>query len=226
VLANPPFSGRVDKDRIVEDVKIGNTTATELLFLKYMVDSLRPGGRAAVVVPEGVLFGSTGAHKELRRQLVENNRVEAVLSLPGGVFQPYSGVKTSVLFIRQGGRTEHVQFLHADNDGYKMDANHDAPIEADDLPGLAQAYAERAERWGAWQARDASLDWAEQWWFADAATLRTNDFNLSASRYRPMSQTQVSHRDPRELLDELAAMEVEIAQEVEALRIALAEAAQ
>jgi len=223
VLANPPFSGRVDKDRIVEDVKIGNTTATELLFLKYMVDSLRPGGRAAVVVPEGVLFGSTGAHKELRRQLVENNRVEAVLSLPGGVFQPYSGVKTSVLFIRQGGRTEHVQFLHADNDGYKMDANHDAPIEADDLPGLVQAYAERVERWGVWQARDASLEWAEQWWFADAATLRTNDFNLSASRYRPMSQTQVAHRDPRELLDELAAIEVEIAVEVEALRMALAE---
>jgi type I restriction enzyme M protein len=110
VLANPPFSGRVDKDRIVEDVKVGNTTATELLFLKYMMDSLRPGGRCGVVVPEGVLFGSTGAHKELRRQLIENNRVEAVLSLPGGVFQPYSGVKTSVLFIRKGGSTEHVLF--------------------------------------------------------------------------------------------------------------------
>jgi len=226
VLANPPFSGRVDKDRIVEDVKIGNTTATELLFLKYMVDSLRPGGRAAVVVPEGVLFGSTGAHKELRRQLVENNRVEAVLSLPGGVFQPYSGVKTSVLFIRQGGRTEHVQFLHADNDGYKMDANHDAPIDADDLPDLAQAYAQRADGWGTWQARDASAEWLEPWWFADAATLRTNDFNLSASRYRPMSQTQVEHRDPRELLDELAAIEVEIAEEVEALRLVLAEQGQ
>lgn len=224
VLANPPFSGRVDKDRIVEDVKIGNTTATELLFLKYMVDSLRPGGRAAVVVPEGVLFGSTGAHKELRRQLVENNRVEAVLSLPGGVFQPYSGVKTSVLFIRQGGRTEHVQFLHADNDGYKLDANHDAPIEADDLPGLVQAYAQRAAGWATWQARDASAEWLAQWWFADAAALRANDFNLSASRYRPMSQTQVEHRDPRELLDELAAIEVEITEEVEALRIALAEA--
>ncbi len=224
VLANPPFSGRVDKDRIVEDVKIGNTTATELLFLKYMVDSLRPGGRAAVVVPEGVLFGSTGAHKELRRQLIENHRVEAVLSLPGGVFQPYSGVKTSVLFIRKGGSTEHVQFLHADNDGYKMDANHDTPIEADDLPGLAQAYADRAARWEAWSARDARAEWIAQWWFADVAALRANDFNLSASRYRPMSQTQVEHRDPRELLDELAAIEAEITQEVEALRAALGEA--
>lgn len=88
VLANPPFSGRVDKDRIVDEVKIGSTSATELLFLKYMLDSLRPDGRAAVVVPEGVLFGSTLAHRELRRQLIEQHRVEAVLSLPSGVFQP------------------------------------------------------------------------------------------------------------------------------------------
>ena len=93
-----------------------------MLFLKYMMDSLRPGGRCGVVVPEGVLFGSTGAHKELRRQLIESNRVEAVLSLPGGVFQPYSGVKTSVLFFRKGGATDQVLFLHADNDGYKLDA--------------------------------------------------------------------------------------------------------
>ena len=137
VLANPPFSGRVDKDRIVDDVKVGTTTATELLFLKYMLDSLRHGGRCGVIVPEGVLFGSTGAHKELRRQLIENHRVEAVLSLPGGVFQPYSGVKTSVLFFKKGGRTERVLFLHADFDGYKLDANHDTPVADDDLPDAA-----------------------------------------------------------------------------------------
>ena len=206
ILANPPFSGRVDRDRIVEDVKVGTTTATELLFLKYMMDSLRPGGRCGVIVPEGVLFGSTGAHKELRRQLIENNRVEAVLSLPGGVFQPYSGVKTSVLFFRKGGTTERVQFLHADDDGYKLDANHDTAIEANDLPALAQAYADRDAGWESWQSRDTAAEWTQKWWFADTATLRTNDFNLSASRYRPMSQAQVEHRDPRELLDELAAI--------------------
>ena len=225
VLANPPFSGRVDKDRIVDDVKVGTTTATELLFLKYMMDSLRPGGRCGVIVPEGVLFGSTGAHKELRRQLIENNRVEAVLSLPGGVFQPYSGVKTSVLFFRKGGKTEHVQFLHADNDGYKLDANHDVAIDADDLPGLIAAYRAREGNLATWDARDSKAEWKAQWWFADAATLRANDFNLSAGRYRPMSQTQVEHQDPRELLDELAAIEAEIAEEVEALRAALSEAA-
>lgn len=232
VLANPPFSGRVDKDRIVEDVKVGTSTATELLFLKYMMDSLREptnprtgagGGRCGVIVPEGVLFGSTGAHKELRRQLIENNRVEAVLSLPGGVFQPYSGVKTSVLLFRKGGSTERVLFLHADIDGYKLDANHDTSIEADDLPALIEAYKTREQRWKEWGRRAAETDFCEKWWFANAAAIRANDFNLSAGRYRPMTQAAVEHQDPREILDELAAIEAEIAEEVEALRAALAE---
>jgi len=225
VLANPPFSGRVDKDRIVDDVKVGTTTATELLFLKYMIDSLRPNGRCGVIVPEGVLFGSTGAHKELRRQLIENNRVEAVLSLPGGVFQPYSGVKTSVLLFRKGGSTDKVLFLHADHDGYKLDANHDTPVEDDDLPALIETYRTREERWEEWNRRAAETDYCEKWWFADSATLRANDFNLSAGRYRPMTQAAVEHRDPGEILDELAAIEAEIAEEVEALRAALAERA-
>lgn len=221
ILANPPFSGRVDKDRVVEDVKVGTSTATELLFLKYMMDNLRPGGRCGVIVPEGVLFGSTSAHKELRRQLVENNRVEAVLSLPGGVFQPYSGVKTSALIFKKGGSTENVLFLHADNDGYKLDANHDQPIEADDLPGLVEVYRNREVNLAAWEARDSATEWTDKWWFADAVTLRSNDFNLSAGRYRPMSQAAVEHRDPREILDELAAIEAEIVEEVEALKAAL-----
>jgi len=225
VLANPPFSGRVDKDRIVDEVKVGTSTSTEILFLKYMMDSLRPDGRCGVIVPEGVLFGSTGAHKELRRQLMENFRVKAVLSLPGGVFQPYSGVKTSVLFFQKGGSTDNVLFLHADNDGYKLDANHDTPIEADDLPTLLSAYRSREEGWLQWLARDPKAEWPHKAWFATADEIRGNDFNLSAGRYRPMSQTAVEHRDPRELLDELAAIEVEIAQEVEALRLVLAEQA-
>ncbi|HOV18300.1 class I SAM-dependent DNA methyltransferase [Ottowia sp.] len=236
VLANPPFSGRVDRDRIVDDVKVGTSTATELLFLKYMMDSLRPpaagaarntndGGRAAVVVPEGVLFGSTGAHRELRRQLLENHRVEAVLSLPGGVFQPYSGVKTSVLFFRRGGSTGHVMFLHADNDGYKLDANHDQPVEQDDLPALVSAYRNRQAHLAEWEARDPKAEWTAPWWFADMATLRANDFNLSAGRYRPISRAQVEHQDPRELLAELAAIEAEIAEEVEALRVMMGEVA-
>ena len=149
ILANPPFSGRLDKDRIVEDVKVGRTAQTELLFLQFMLNHLREGGRCGVVAPEGVLFGSTGAHRELRRKLVENNTVEAVLSLPGGVFNPYSGVKTSALVFRKGGATGHVMFLHADNDGFRLDANHDRPIDDDDLPGLIVAFENRADLWTA-----------------------------------------------------------------------------
>lgn len=203
ILANPPFSGRLDRDRIVDDVKIGTSTATELLFIKYMIDNLKPGGRCGVVVPEGVLFGSTGAHKELRRMLMQNNRVEAVLSLPGGVFQPYSGVKTSVLVFAKGGRTERVMFLHASNDGFKLDANHDQPIEADDLPGLIAAFNSRDEMWADWQGRDVSSPWTENWWFAEAGAIEREDWNLSASRYRPESREAAAHRDPRELLEEL-----------------------
>lgn len=157
ILANPPFSGRVDKDRIVDDVKVGTTTSTEILFLKYMMDSLKEDGRCAVIVPEGVLFGSTGAHRELRRQLMENNRVEAVLSLPGGVFQPYSGVKTSVLLFRRGGTTKRVLFLHADYDGYKLDARHDTPVEQDDLPALADTFHRRDDCWRHWEERRVTV---------------------------------------------------------------------
>ena len=203
ILANPPFSGRIDRDRIVDDVKIGTSTATELLFVKYMIDNLKPGGRCGVIVPEGVLFGSTGAHKELRRILMQNNRVEAVLSLPGGVFQPYSGVKTSVLVFAKGKRTERVMFLHASNDGFKLDANHDQPIEADDLPSLIAAFNSREKMWADWQKRDTAAPWTENWWFADAATIEREDWNLSASRYRPESREAAEHRDPRELLEEL-----------------------
>jgi len=237
VLANPPFSGRLDKDRVVDDVKVGTTTATEILFFKYMMDSLKPGGRCGVIVPEGVLFGSTGAHKELRRQLLENNTVEAVLSLPGGVFQPYSGVKTSVLVFKQGGSTERVLFLHADNDGYKLDAKHDSSIDEDDLPSLVAAYQQREENWSAWQAHQSqgssrhsreggnpdSENWTEKWWFATADEITTNDYNLSVGRYRPLAQMLVEHRDPRELLDDLVAIESEIMEEIEELRNALAE---
>jgi type I restriction enzyme M protein len=217
VLANPPFSGRIDRDRIVDEVKVGTTSATELLFLKYMLGQLKDGGRCGVVVPEGVLFGSTGAHRELRRQLVENNQVEAIMSLPGGVFQPYSGVKTSVVLFTKGGATERVLFLHADADGYRLDANHDTAVAEDDLPVLAAAYSDRVACWAEWQGRDEEAEWTAKWWWADAETVRGNDFNLSASRYRPQSKEQVEHRDPLELLDELKAIAAEMTEEIEEL---------
>lgn len=224
ILANPPFSGRLDRDRIVEDVKIGRTAQTELLFLQYMLNHLKDGGRCGVVVPEGVLFGSTGAHRELRRKLVENNRVEAVLSLPGGIFNPYSGVKTSVLVLRKGDTTERVMFLHADNDGFKLDANHDQPIKDDDLPGLVSAYRDRELREAQWQARDPKEDWTEKWWFAEMVAIREAGFNLSAGRHRPQNRSTIEHRDPLEILAELRAIETEIMAEIDGLAVAVAEA--
>ena len=224
ILANPPFSGRLDKDRIVEDVKIGRTAQTELLFLQYMLNHLTDGGRCGVVVPEGVLFGSSSAHKELRRKLIENNTVEAVLSLPGGVFNPYAGVKTSVLVFRKGGTTERVMFLHADNDGFKLDANHDQLIDEDDLPGLIEAFRDQNTRWSAWWERDPDKDWTEKWWFAETDAIRSADFNLSANRHRPQSHAKADHSDPLEILTELRNIETEILGEIDALAESVREA--
>ena len=217
ILANPPFSGRLDRDRIVEDVKVGRTAQTELLFLQYMLNHLKDGGRCGVVVPEGVLFGSTGAHRELRRKLIENNTVEVVLSLPGGVFNPYSGVKTSVLIFRKGGATERVMFLYADNDGFKLDSSHDQPINEDDLPELTEAFHDGAARWTAWCDRDPKADWTYKWWFAEAEVIRSADFNLSANRHRPLSRARVQHRDPLKILEELREIETEILGEIDTL---------
>ena len=224
ILANPPFSGRLDKDRIVEDVKVGRTAQTELLFLQYMLNHLKAGGRCGVVVPEGVLFGSTSSHRELRRRLIENNIVEAVLSLPGGVFNPYSGVKTSLLVFRKGGATERVIFLHADNDGFKLDANHDESINEDDLPDLIEAFHDREMRWTKWRDRDPDEDWTDRWWFADADAIRAADLNLSANRHRPQNRATVEHRDPLVILEELRGIETEILGEVDALAEAVREA--
>ena len=186
-------------------------------LLQYMLNHLKEGGRCGVVVPEGVLFGSTGAHRELRRKLVENNTVEAVLSLPGGVFNPYSGVKTSMLVFRKGGTTEQVMFLYADNDGFKLDANHDRPIDEDDLPGLIASFKDRVERERVWAERDKDVNWSEKWWFADAEAIRIADFNLNAGHYRPQNRARVAHRDPLEILDELKTIEHQILDEIDTL---------
>ena len=149
--------------------------------------------------------------------LMQNNRVRAVLSLPGGVFQPYSGVKTSVLVFARGGRTDRVMFLQANNDGFKLDANHEQPIEADDLPNLITAFNSQDEMLATWLARNEDQPWTENWWFADARTIETQDWNLSASRYRPESREAADHRDPRELLAELRDDAAVILHDIEAL---------
>jgi type I restriction enzyme M protein len=117
----------------------------------------------------------------------------------------------------RGGRTAEVMFLHAENDGYKLDANHDQPIEADDLPALVAAFGSRAERLAAWRARDAAKPWTEKWWFAGADQIEAEGWNLSASRYRPQSREAAEHRDPRALLAELREETAAILADLDAL---------
>ena len=219
ILANPPFSGKIDKDRIVDDVKVGTATNTEILFLKYMMNSLKQDGRCSVIVPEGVLFNTrTKGHKELRRQLIENNTLQAVMSLPSGVFKPYSDVKTSVLFFSKGGETKQVMFLHVDDDGYQLDAQHDTAIDADDLPLVRDAYQDRTKCLKQWSKRDTEKEWEKKWWFAERAEIVDNDYNLSASSYRPIHHADIEHENPVELIDELIGIETKIHKELEMLR--------
>ena len=129
-----------------------------------------------------------------------------------------------MLILGKGGATDRVMFLHADNDGFKLDANHDQVIEEDDLPGLVAAYRDRAEREAEWRDRDADADWTENWWFAGTDAIREADFNLSAGHHRPQSRATVEHRDPLEILEELREIETETFAEIDALETAVRDA--
>ncbi len=168
VLANPPFTGSIDKSDIGESLKWLGTSKTELLFVDLIIQLLRIGGRAAVIVPEGLLFGSTRAHKRLRKKLIDENQLNAVISLPGGVFQPYTGVKTSILFFTRGGETKEVWFYEVTADGYSLTAKRDEQFERNDLWDMtlksrlrfAAAYPQPrpafvdGDAWRDWQALD------------------------------------------------------------------------
>lgn len=219
VLANPPFSGSVDRDRIVDDVKVGSTTSTEILFLKYMLNSIKIDGRCGVVVPDGVLTTNSNAHKELRRQLVENNTVEAVMSLPGGVFQPYSGVKTSVIIFKRGGTTKNVLFLNVENDGYKLDSNHDVSIGDDDLPKLIEVFFDKKEKLKEWESHKSEVEWDKNWWFASNERIKDNDLNLSANRYKPEKHSLRIHESPSKILSQLIEIEENILKKLTQLNV-------
>jgi len=168
ILANPPFTGNIDKNDIGESLKALGTNKTELLFVELILQLLRVGGRAAVIVPEGLLFGSTNAHRTLRKKLVEENQLNAVISLPGGVFQPYTGVKTSILFFVRGGQTEKVWFYEVGADGLSLNAKRNDQFERNDLWDLtiktrlrfAPSYPQPipafidGHTWRAWQSYD------------------------------------------------------------------------
>jgi len=202
ILSNPPFSGRINRDRIRGSLPV-RSAKTEILFLGLMVKALRDGGRCGVIVPEGLLFGSTGAHKEVRQMLLEQCDLQAVVSLPGGVFQPYSGVKTSVLVFGRPGPTESVWFYDVTADGFSLDQRRQPIAERNDIPHLLAKWPDRIV--------------SERSWAATSGQITENDFNLSAGRYRPVSAMAKSQTDPRELLSKLGAVEQDILSHVRRL---------
>ncbi len=140
ILANPPFKGSLDAEGVAASLKRKVTTKkTELLFLMLMERMLKTGGRAAVIVPDGVLFGSSNAHKKVRRTLIEDNQLEGVISLPSGVFKPYAGVSTALLIFSKGGKTENVFFYDVQADGFSLDDKRN-PIQKNDLPTLVKSW--------------------------------------------------------------------------------------
>jgi len=224
MLANPPFAGQLPKDSIRGDLPT-NSKKSELLFLGSMMQSLAPGGRCAIVVPEGVLFGSTKAHVDLRQKLVESFNLLAVVSLPAGVFKPYTGVKTAVLVFRkptEGSEqvTEKVWFYEVKNDGFDPDkitggGRPETPNENDipDLMGQWQAYKEShfKEPPGikAGTLLEAGSKEPKCWW-AELSTITENDYNLAAGRYKPQVAEAVPEEDPAELIREVLTIEQEI----------------
>lgn len=193
VLANPPFAGKIQKESINSDLNHGlNTRATELLFLKWFIDHLADGGRAGVIVPNGVLFGSTKAAKKLRRRLLEECDLQAVVGLPSGVFKPYSGVATAVLIFQNGGPTKSVWFYDLTADGFSFDDKR-TPIDANDIPDVLAKFPNREE--------------GANSFVVPAETIHDNDFSLALGRYKPITTETVEHDDPAEILGDVIALE-------------------
>ena len=197
VLANPPFAGTINTESIQEDIGL-NTSKTELLFLKYMYDHLVEGGRSAVIVPEGVLFGSTGAHKKMREILVDTCKIDAVVSLPSGVFKPYAGVKTAIIFYTKSGTSDKVWFYEVAGDGFTLDDKRQPDEKNNNLKDLPVAFEKK--------------EIGQFSWFATHEQIVAEDYNLTASRYKPVSVEKTNHRDPKEIIAEVQKLETQIAE--------------
>jgi len=216
ILANPPFAGSLDYEATAKDLqRVVKTKKTELLFLALFLRLLKPGGRAAVIVPDGVLFGSSTAHKELRRILIEEQKLDAVVKLPSGVFRPYAGVSTAILFFTRtnSGGTGHVWFYDVRADGFSLDDKRN-PIEANDLPEVLARWALRDER---------ELDRArtEQSFCVAKADIKAQGYDLSFNRYREIVRDDVEHRPPLDIIADLERLEAEIKQGLSDLKAML-----
>ena len=197
IIANPPFTGSLDNETVSKDIlTIAKTKKTELLFISLFTKMLKVGGRCASVVPDGVLFGSSSAHKAIRKELIDNNRLEAVISMPSGVFQPYSGVKTSIIvFTKTGhGGTDNVWFYDMTNDGLTLDVKR-TPIEGSDIPDIISRFHNlnnETER----TRKDKSF-------FVPVKEIRENDYDLTISKYKEVEKEVKVYRSTAEILADI-----------------------
>ncbi|WP_199506194.1 class I SAM-dependent DNA methyltransferase [Geodermatophilus sp. TF02-6] len=224
ILANPPFAGSLDHESVARDLQqLVKTRKTELLFLALFIRLLRTGGRAAVIVPDGVLFGSTKAHKELRRTLVEEHKLDGVVKLPSGVFKPYAGVSTAILlFTKTGvGGTEDVWFYEATADGWSLDDKRSPLLDADKLgprPAMPLSEDEHAKnnlpdalaRWFERDGDERKRERTEQSFCVPKADIVAAGYDLSLNRYKEVVHEEVEHRPPLEIIAELEQLEGEI----------------
>lgn len=204
ILANPPFKGSLDNDIVSVDLlKMCKTKKTELLFLALFIKMLRVGGRCACIVPDGVLFGSSNAHKAIRKELIEGNRLEAVISMPSGVFKPYAGVSTGILiFTKTGhGGTDKVWFYDMQADGFSLDDKRTA-INDNDIPDIIERFhnlAGEAER-----AR------TEKSFFVEVQEIIENGYDLSINKYKKVEYVPVEYPPTEQIMAELHELEMEI----------------
>jgi len=203
ILANPPFTGALDFSDVHSSLtgKV-KTKKTELLFLVLILRMLRQGGRCAVVVPDGVLFGSSGAHRDLRAMLIDHHQLEAVVKLPPGVFRPYAAVSTAILFFTKDGQTKDVWFYDVQDVGFSLD-DKPRPVEENDLPDVRRQ----------WMTRDPKRDndRKSRAFFVPVEEIRTSDYDLSLSRYKKVEHEATEYDPPTVILQRLAALDDEIA---------------
>ncbi|KZE48987.1 DNA methyltransferase [Brevibacillus parabrevis] len=212
ILANPPFTGTVDAESIHDNLKtVCDTKKTELLFVALFLRMLRKGGRCACIVPDGVLFGTTKAHKALRKELVENHQMEAVISMPSGVFKPYAGVSTAVLiFTKTGaGGTDKVWFYDMKADGYSLDDKRSA-VEENDIPDILARFHNLAG--------EVDRKPTEQSFLVDKAAIEENGYDLSINRYKEVVYEKVEYDAPEVIMERLDKLNLDIAAKMEELR--------
>ncbi len=217
IVANPPFSGKIDTSRIIDDVKILNAKSTQVLFLKYIMNSLSENGRTAVIVPDGILFGNSRSDKELRKQICENFNLNSIISLPQGVFQPYANVKTSILIFSKKNKTDYVKFIRVRNDGYKLDSNHETPIKENDLPEAMEIF-KNDNLINIWHNRKKEENWDKLYCFSSLETIRENNYTLSDNIYFPSHNKKIEKIDLKETLKEIDEIESLISKNLEILK--------